>query len=132
MLDYSNCDGIIFLDGKLIKWRDAKLHVLSHGLHYASTVFEGERVYNGKVFKEIEHTKRLIQSANVLGFKIPYTMEEICSIRKKVLEANNIKEGYIRPVSWRGSEMMGISAQKNKIHFALAAWEWPSYFSPDA
>ena len=131
-MDYSNLEGFIFLDGKLIKWNDAKLHVLSHGLHYASSVFEGERAYRGKIFKELEHTERLIRSANTLGFNIPYSVEEICKIRKDVLRANNIADGYIRPVAWRGSEMMGISAQKNTIHFAVAAWKWPSYFSPEA
>ena len=131
-MDYSNLEGFIFLDGKLLKWSDAKLHVLSHGLHYASSVFEGERVYKGKVFKEKEHTNRLIRSAKILGFDIPYNAEEINAIRKEVLIANKIDDGYIRPVSWRGSEMMGISAQTNTIHFALAAWKWPSYFSPEA
>ena len=131
-MDYSNLEGFIFLDGQLLKWSDAKLHVLSHGLHYASSVFEGERVYKGKVFKEQEHTERLIRSAKTLGFDIPYNAKEINAIRKKVLTANKIDDGYIRPVSWRGSEMMGISAQTNTIHFALAAWKWPSYFSPEA
>ena len=131
-MDYSNLEGFIFLDGQLLKWSDAKLHVLSHGLHYASSVFEGERVYKGKVFKEQEHTERLIRSAKTLGFDIPYNAKEINAIRKEVLTANKIDDGYIRPVSWRGSEMMGISAQKNTIHFALAAWKWPSYFSPEA
>ena len=131
-MDYSNLEGFIFLDGQLLKWSDAKLHVLSHGLHYASSVFEGERVYKGKVFKEQEHTERLIRSAKTLGFDIPYNAKEINAIRKEVLIANKIDDGYIRPVSWRGSEMMGISAQTNTIHFALAAWKWPSYFSPEA
>ena len=117
MQDFSNHDGIIYLDGEMVPWKEAKLHVLSHGLHYASSVFEGERSYGGKVFKEIEHTERLHHSARTLGFEIPYNVQEICSIRKKVLEANSITDGYIRPVAWRGSEMMGISAQKNFIHF---------------
>ncbi len=131
-MDYSNLEGFIFLNGKLVKWKEAKLHVLSHGLHYASSVFEGERAYQGKVFREKEHTDRLIRSAKTMGFEIPFSAEEISSIRKEVLSANKIKDGYIRPVSWRGSEMMGISAQQNTIHFALAAWNWPSYFSPEA
>ena len=131
-MNFNNLEGFIFLDDQLVKWSEAKLHVLSHGLHYASSVFEGERVYQGKVFKEEQHTLRLIASAKSLGFEIPYDVKEIGEIRKKVLKANNITDGYIRPVSWRGSEMMGISAQKNKIHFALAAWKWPSYFSPEA
>ena len=124
--------GFIFFDGEIVEWKKAKLHVLSHGLHYASSVFEGERSYNKKVFKEIEHTNRLIHSAKSLGFDLPYNLEEIIKIRKMVIDANNISDGYIRPVAWRGSEMMGISAQDNTIHFALAAWEWPSYFSPEA
>ena len=132
MEDFSKNDGFIWLDGKLIKWRDATVHVLTHGLHYASSVFEGERCYGGKIFREIEHTKRLLYSANTLGFKIPYSIDEICKVRKLVLSANKIKDGYIRPVSWRGSEMMGISAQRNKIHLAVAAWEWPSYYSPES
>ena len=132
MEDFSKNDGFIWLDGKLIKWIDATVHVLTHGLHYASSVFEGERCYGGKIFREIEHTKRLLHSANTLGFKIPYSIDEICKVRKLVLSANKIKDGYIRPVSWRGSEMMGISAQRNKIHLAVAAWEWPSYYSPES
>ena len=131
-MNFNNLEGFIFLDGELIEWADAKLHVLSHGLHYASSVFEGERVYKGKIFKEEMHTDRLMLSAKTLGFQIPYDSKEISDIRRKVLKANNISDGYIRPVAWRGSEMMGISAQKNKIHFALAAWQWPSYFSPEA
>jgi len=131
-LNFNNLEGFIFLDGELVKWSDAKLHVLSHGLHYASSVFEGERVYKGKIFKEDLHSERLIFSAKTLGFDLPYNIKEISDIRRKVLKANNISDGYIRPVAWRGSEMMGISAQKNKIHFALAAWNWPSYFSPEA
>ncbi len=131
-MNFNNLEGFIFLDGELVKWSDAKLHVLSHGLHYASSVFEGERVYKGKIFKEDLHSERLIFSAKTLGFDLPYNIKEISDIRRKVLKANNISDGYIRPVAWRGSEMMGISAQKNKIHFALAAWNWPSYFSPEA
>ena len=132
MEDFSKNKGYIWFDGELINWRDAKVHVLTHGLHYASSVFEGERCYKGKIFREIEHTERLHHSANTLGFKIPYSIDEICKIRKVVLKANNIIDGYIRPVSWRGSEMMGISAQRNTIHFAVAAWEWPSYYTPES
>ncbi len=131
-MNYSDQEGYIYYDGELIIWPEAKLHVLSHGLHYASSVFEGERVYKGKVFKEEEHSKRLIRSAETLGFDLPYNVNELSDIRKEVLKSNKIEDGYIRPVAWRGSEMMGISAQKNKIHFALAAWKWPSYFSPEA
>ena len=132
MEDFSKNEGYIWFDGELINWKDAKVHVLTHGLHYASSVFEGERCYKGKIFREIEHTERLHHSANTLGFKIPYSIDEICKIRKVVLKANNIIDGYIRPVSWRGSEMMGISAQRNTIHFAVAAWEWPSYYTPES
>ena len=131
-MNYADLKGYIFFDDDLVEWNNAKLHVLSHGLHYASSVFEGEGSYKKIVFKEEEHTNRLIHSAKTLGFELPYNSSEISEIRKKVLEANNILDGYIRPVAWRGSEMMGISAQKNKIHFAIAAWEWPSYFSPEA
>tara|TARA_B100000575_G_C23028824_1_gene592414 strand:+ start:84 stop:947 length:864 start_codon:yes stop_codon:yes gene_type:complete len=131
-VNYSDLKGYIFMDGDLMDWSEAKLHVLSHGLHYASSVFEGERAYNGKIFKDDEHTQRLVNSAATLGFKIPYNIEEIKKIKKNVLEVNNISDGYIRPVAWRGSEMMGISAQQNTIHFAVAAWKWPSYFSPEA
>ena len=132
MDDFSKNTGFIWFDGELINWKDAKVHILTHGLHYASSVFEGERCYKGNIFREIEHTERLHHSANTLGFKIPYSIDEICKIRKSVLEANNIKDGYIRPVSWRGSELMGISAQKNTIHLAVAAWDWPSYYSPES
>ena len=132
MEDFSQNEGFIWYDGELVEWKDTKIHVLTHGLHYASSVFEGERCYDGKIFREIEHTQRLHHSANTLGFEIPYSVEEICEIRKIVLKANNITNGYIRPVAWRGSEMMGISAQRNKIHLAVAAWEWPSYYSPEA
>ena len=131
-MNYADLKGFIFYDGNVVEWSEAKLHVLSHGLHYASSVFEGERSYNKKVFKEEEHTNRLIHSAKSLGFDLPYNSDEIMNIRKMVIDANNISDGYIRPVAWRGSEMMGISAQSNTIHFALAAWEWPSYFSPEA
>ncbi len=132
MEDFSQNEGFIWYDGELVEWKETKIHVLTHGLHYASSVFEGERCYDGKIFREIEHTQRLHHSANTLGFEIPYSVEEICEIRKIVLKANNITNGYIRPVAWRGSEMMGISAQRNKIHLAVAAWEWPSYYSPEA
>ena len=131
-MNYADLKGFIFFDGEIVEWKKARLHVLSHGLHYASSVFEGERSYNKKVFKETEHTNRLIHSAKTLGFDLPYSFDEIIKIRKMVIDANNISDGYIRPVAWRGSEMMGISAQSNTIHFAVAAWEWPSYFSPEA
>lgn len=124
-------DGFIWFDGKLVPWRDAKVHVLTHGLHYASAVFEGERSYGGKVFKLREHTDRLIASADMLGFEIPYSADAIDAACMETLKANGIVDGYVRPIAWRGSEMMGVAAQANKIHLAVATWSWPSYFSPE-
>ena len=125
-------DGLIWYDGKMINWRDANLHVLSHALHYASSVFEGERVYAGNIFKLREHTNRLINSANIMGFEIPFSANDIDRACIEACEANNIVDGYVRPIAWRGSEMMGVSAQETKIHLAIAVWAWPSYFSPEA
>ena len=129
---FDDRDGFIWYNGEMLDWRDAKVHVLNHGLHYASCVFEGERVYNKKVFKLTEHTERLHKSAELLGFEIPYSVEEINSITNQVVAANHIENGYVRPFAWRGSEMMAVAAQKNKIHVAVAAWSWPSYFSTEA
>ncbi|MEM8785661.1 MAG: branched-chain amino acid aminotransferase [Pseudomonadota bacterium] len=123
--------GHIWLDGTLVPWSDAKLHVLTHALHYASCVFEGERVYNRQIFKLREHTERLVASAHIMGFEIPYTIEEIDAACLKAVEVQGITDGYVRPVAWRGSEMMGVSAQSNTIHLAVASWEWPSYFDPE-
>ena len=124
-------DGFIWMNGALIPWTDARVHVLTHGLHYASSVFEGERAYAGTIFKLREHTERLIYSAKELGFEIPYAAGEIDAACIETLEANGLVDGYLRPVAWRGSEMMGVSAQNNRINLAIAAWEWPSYFAPD-
>lgn len=124
-------EGFIWMNGALIPWTDARVHVLTHGLHYASSVFEGERAYAGAVFKLREHTERLIYSARELGFEIPYTAGEIDAACIETLEANGLVDGYLRPVAWRGSEMMGVSAQNNRINLAIAAWEWPSYFDPE-
>jgi branched-chain amino acid aminotransferase len=132
VLPFDDRDGLIWYNGELRPWRDAKLHVLSHGLHYASCVFEGERMYNGRVFKSWDHSERLAQSARTLGFSLPYSVAEIDRAKMETAKANNIVDGYIRPVAWRGSEMMGVSAQHNAIHVAIAVWEWPSYFSPEA
>ncbi|MFD2204259.1 branched-chain amino acid aminotransferase [Kiloniella antarctica] len=132
ILPFDDRDGFIWYDGELISWRDAKLHILSHGLHYGSSVFEGERAYNGRIFKMREHHERLIRSGELLGFTNPYSVSEIDQACKDVMEANNIVDGYFRPVAWRGSEMMAVSAQQSKIHMAIAAWDWPSYFSPEA
>jgi branched-chain amino acid aminotransferase len=123
-------DGLIWYDGKLVPWKDAQLHVLSHGLHYGSSVFEGERAYGGVIFKSREHSERLKRSAEILDFEIPYTPEEIDAAKYLVLEKNGQTDAYVRPVAWRGSEMMGVAAQHNKIHLAIATWEWPSYFDP--
>ena len=129
---FAERDGYIWLNGKLVPWRDANIHVLTHGLHYASSVFEGERVYDGEIFKLREHTDRLIESARILGFKLEQTAEEINEASRQTVFANKIVDGYVRPVAWRGSEMMGVSAQNNRINLAIAAWVWPSYFSPEA
>lgn len=130
--NFADRDGKIWYNGEMVDWRDAQVHVLTHGLHYASSVFEGERMYSGEIFKLREHTERLFYSAKELGFQIPYTVEEIDAACIETCEANGITEGYLRPIAWRGSEMMGVSAQSNKINVAIAAWEWPSYFSPEA
>lgn len=132
VLPFDQREGKIWYDGKLVEWKDAKVHVLSHGLHYGSCVFEGERVYNGEVFKLHEHNVRLHKSAELLGFEIPYSLDELRDATLEVVKAQGIVNGYIRPVAWRGSEMMAIAAQATKIHVAIAAWEWPSYFKKDA
>lgn len=129
---FDDRDGLIWYDGEMVEWRSANIHILSHALHYASSVFEGDRVYGGKIFKLTEHTERLINSGRILGFEIPYSVDEINAACIQCCEANNIVEGYVRPVAWRGSEMMGVSAQETKIHLAIAVWDWPSYFSPEA
>ncbi|MEP9376248.1 branched-chain amino acid aminotransferase [Aquabacter sp. CN5-332] len=123
-------DGWIWYDGALVPWQDAKLHVLSHGLHYASCVFEGERAYGGEIFKSTAHSERLRFSAEQLDFTIPYSIQEIDAAKRLTLEKNGLVNAYIRPVAWRGSEMMGVSAQNNTIHLAIGVWEWPSYFDP--
>ena len=127
---YDKRNGKIWFNGQIVDWKDAKLHVLTHGLHYGSCVFEGERVYNGEIFKLRQHTDRLIYSAKRMGFEIPYTADEIDKACNEIVKIQNVKNGYVRPVAWRGSEMMAISAQRNKIHFAIATWEWGSYFDP--
>ena len=123
--------GKIWFNGQLVNWSDVKIHVLSHGLHYASCVFEGERVYDGKIFKLEEHTERLFHSASRLGFEIPYSQESLNKACTDIVAEQKVKNGYVRPVVWRGSEMMAISAQKTKIHVAIATWEWGSYFDPN-
>ena len=131
MLPFDDRDGFIWLDGRLQRWREARLHVLTHGLHYASFVFEGERVYRDRLFKRDAHHDRLIFSASRLGFDLPVDRGGLDEAVSETIEANSISDGYVRPFSWRGSEMMAISAQHTRTHLAIAAWEWPSYFSPE-
>ncbi|MEH6726523.1 MAG: branched-chain amino acid aminotransferase [Hyphomicrobiales bacterium] len=128
---FDQMDGEIWYNGSFVPWADAKLHVLTHGLHYASSVFEGERAYSGKIFKLEEHTDRLHNSARILGFDIPYTSEVLNETTLELLKRQNLVDAYIRPIAWRGSEMMGVSAQRNTINVAIAAWAWPSYFDPE-
>jgi branched-chain amino acid aminotransferase len=132
MIPFDDRDGFIWYDGRMLPWRDARLHVLSHGLHYASCVFEGERVYNGAVFRLDDHNERLRNSARILGFEVPASMDELAQATRELVAANRIVDGYVRPIAWRGAEQMGVSAQLTKIHLALAAWDWPAYFSPEA
>ena len=131
LVPFDDRDGWIWWDGALVPWRDAKLHVLTHGLHYASAVFEGERAYAGNIFRLRDHTDRLINSARILGFEIPYTADQIDAACKETLAANNLTDAYVRPIAWRGSEMLAVSAQQTTIHMAIAVWPWPSYFGDD-
>ncbi len=130
LIPFNDRDGFIWFNGKLVPWREAQIHVLSHGLHYASVVFEGQRAYNGEIFKLKEHTARLFNSARILDFAIPYTEDEISAACDEVMKANNLPDGYCRPVAWRGPEQMGVAAQATKTYVAIAGWEWPSYFDP--
>jgi branched-chain amino acid aminotransferase len=131
LIPFDDRDGVIWFDGKLVPWRDAKIHVLTHGLHYGSCVFEGERVYGGNVFKLAEHDRRLHESARLLGFELPYSVETLDEATRQVVAGNGIVDGYVRPVAWRGSEVMGVAAKQSRIHVAIATWLWPSYFSPE-
>ncbi len=128
---FDQMTGKIWFNGAFVDWADAKIHVLTHGLHYASCVFEGERAYGGEIFKLREHTERLFESARLLDFTIPYSVEEIDTVCRELLVLNNLTDAYVRPAAWRGSEMMGVSAQTNRINVAIAVWNWPSYFSPE-
>jgi branched-chain amino acid aminotransferase len=123
-------EGFIWFNGTFVPWGDARLHVLSHALHYASCVFEGERAYGGEIFKLNDHTERLFASAGILGFEIPYSVEEINQACREAVKVQKLDDAYVRPVAWRGSEMMGVSAQATRINVAIAVWEWPSYFDP--
>jgi branched-chain amino acid aminotransferase len=131
LVPFDDRDGQIWFDGALIPWRDAKLHLLSHGLHYASAVFEGERCYAGNIFKLREHTERLINSARILSFQIPYSADEIDAACIEVVRANGLTDAYVRPIAWRGSEQLSVSAEGTKIHFAVACWAWPNLFGDD-
>ena len=129
-IPYDKRSGKIWFNGKTVNWADANIHILNHGLHYASCVFEGERVYEGEIFKLEEHTERLFYSAKRMGISVPYTQKEVNEACKNIVNIQKVQNGYVRPLIWRGSEMMAISAQKNKIHVAIATWEWGSYFDP--
>jgi branched-chain amino acid aminotransferase len=129
---YDDRDGLIWFDGEMVPWRDAEVHVLTHALHYASSVFEGQRAYSGEIFRLTDHSKRLKRSGELLGFEVPWSVEEIDAACRQVLEASGLDDCYMRPLAWRGSEQMGVSAQKSKIHLAIAAWPWGAYFGEEA
>jgi branched-chain amino acid aminotransferase len=131
LIPFDDRDGQIWMDGTLIPWREASMHVLTQGLHYANCVFEGERCYSGKIFKSRQHSERLIRSAQILGIPLPYSAQELCAAKEETLAANNITEGYVRPVTWLGSAQMGIDVAGNISHTAIACWDWPSYFPPE-
>jgi branched-chain amino acid aminotransferase len=128
LVPFDDRDGTIWLDGAMVPWREAKLHVLSHGLHYASGVFEGERAYGGHIFKLRAHSERLLRSGRILGFEIPYTADEIDAACRAVIAANGLSDAYVRPIAWRGTEQLSVSAQQTKIHLAIASWTWPNLF----
>jgi branched-chain amino acid aminotransferase len=130
LVPFDDRDGQIWMDGKLVPWRDARIHVCTHALHYGSAVFEGERAYDGQIFKLEEHTDRLFESARMLGMKIPYTPEQINKACRDTVKAQGWDDSYVRPIAWRGSGQMGVSAPKAGVHVAVAVWEWPSYFDP--
>lgn len=132
IIPFDKRDGVIWYNGQFTPWQDAKVHILNHGLHYASSIFEGERIYNGKIFKCSEHSKRLHKSAEILGFEIPYSVSDLDKFKKETAKKQNIIDGYMRVFAWRGSEKMAISAQHNKIHVAIACWPWPPYYSDEA
>jgi branched-chain amino acid aminotransferase len=131
LVPFDDRDGWIWFDGSLVPWRDARLHVLTHGLHYASTVFEGERAYAGNVFRLRDHTERLINSARILGFKIPWTADEIDAASNEVVRINNLTDAYVRPIAWRGTEALAVSPTGSSTHLAIAAWPWPTAFGED-
>jgi len=128
LVPFDDRDGFIWWNGEFLPWREAKLHVLSHGLHYASAVFEGERAYNGRIFKLREHSERLVNSGRILGFENPWTAAQIDAACEATLAKNNLTNAYVRPIAWRGAEEMGVAAQNTKVHMAIAVWEWGAYF----
>jgi branched-chain amino acid aminotransferase len=130
IVPFDQREGVIWMNGEFVPWKDAKIHVLSHGLHYASAVFEGERAYGGEIFKLTEHTHRLFDSAEILDMKIPFTVAEIDAACRETLKRQGYSDAYVRPIAWRGSEMMGVAAQNTKINVAIAIWQWPAYFDP--
>jgi branched-chain amino acid aminotransferase len=129
LIPYDDRDGWIWLNGEMVPWREARIHVLTHGLHYGSCVFEGERAYNGRVFKLTEHSQRLIDSGRILGFEVPYTAAELDAATMAVMAKNGLKDCYVRPLAWRGSEQMGVSAQRSRINVAIAVWQWGAYYT---
>jgi len=131
LIPFDDRDGFIWMDGAMVPWREAKLHVLTHGLHYASSVFEGERAYGGNIFALHEHSERLIASGRILGFEVPYTAEQLDAACREVVAANGLTDAYVRPVAWRGSEQLSVSAQATKVHVAIACWAWPNLFGAD-
>jgi branched-chain amino acid aminotransferase len=131
LVPFDDRDGVIWMDGAYLPWREAKVHVLTHALHYASCVFEGERMYDGEIFKLTEHTERLFRSAEILDFEIPFTVAQIDEACKQTAAKNGLTNCYVRPLAWRGPEQMGVSAQQTKVHVAVATWEWASYFDPE-
>ncbi len=131
LVPFDDRDGWIWLDGSLVPWREARLHVLSHGLHYASAVFEGERAYAGNIFRLRDHSQRLVESGRMLRFEIPYTVDQIDAASNAVLKANGLTDGYVRPIAWRGSEQLAVSATGTSVHLAIGAWPWPSYFGTE-
>ena len=131
LLPFDDRDGWLWVDGSLVPWRDARLHILSHGLHYASAVFEGERAYAGNIFRLRDHSERLINSGRILSFEIPYSAAQIDAASEAVLRANGLTDGYVRPIAWRGSEQLAVSATGTSVHLAIGAWPWPSYFGAE-
>lgn len=129
--DYADRDGVIWFDGKFVPWRHANIHFLTHSLHYGSAVFEGIRAYEGRIFKLTEHTERLIEGAKILGYTLPYSAATINEACQRVLKKSNLTDAYLRPAAWRGSDKVGLSPAGATVHVAIAAWTWPSYFSPE-